>query len=146
MDFSSIQIGRMRVQVRVRAVNSSKKKLKLPRESLQRIRLSYFIGCYLQPRWKEQIGVFLLFQTINSSLPSYKDNSFPRTEHNLPGHGLEPTSSSLPQERARREGGEAKDPGNEVEPIWSPAYEPSGGCCPCIFQVFLKVSLGLPAQ
>lgn len=27
MDFSSIQIGRMRVRVRVRAVNSSKKKI-----------------------------------------------------------------------------------------------------------------------
>lgn len=115
MDFSSIQIGR------VENIPNSEfigKKLQLPRESLQRIRLSYFIGCCLSSRWKEQMGVFLLFQTINSSLPSYKDNqdnSFPRTEHNLPGHGLEPTSSSLPLERARREGGEAKDPWNEVK-------------------------------
>lgn len=144
MDFSSIQIGR------VENIPNSEfigKKLQLPRESLQRIRLSYFIGCCLSSRWKEQMGVFLLFQTINSSLPSYKDNqdnSFPRTEHNLPGHGLEPTWS----ERGGR-AGKRKTLGtrlNSYGSVWSPAYEPSGGSCPCIFQVFFNVSVGLPAQ
>lgn len=92
--------------------------------------------------FKPLIRRYLHTRTIRTILSQEQNTTSPAMGLNQP---------HLPSPWSERGGraGKRKTLGtrlNSYGSVWSPAYEPSGGSCPCIFQVFFNVSVGLPAQ